>query len=142
MHELRDADLLVYEPHDETRFDITVFTDIACPYCQRFHRQRQAYLEHGIRIRYAFLPRAGIGSRAYEQAVAVWCADHPHRALTRAKRGERLTPAECANPVKHHYRLAQALGLPGTPAIVGPQGRLLGGYLSPDELLAKLERDG
>lgn len=137
--ELGEDELLVYEPEGETRFEVTVFTDIECPYCQRLHRQLDAYLERGIRVRYAFLPRAGVGSRAYDKAVAAWCADQPHRALTRAKRGESLPRRDCDNPVQDHLRLAQRLGIRGTPAILASDGRMFRGYVPPEKLVRRLE---
>lgn len=138
---LDEDNLLIYEPEGPTQYEVTVFTDIACPYCRRFHRQLDAYLERGIRIRYAFLPRAGPDSEAYDQAVAAWCAENPHRALTRAKDGETLTPGDCDNPVGEHLQLARGLGIRGTPAIITNSGRKLGGYLGPDDLVDALRRN-
>ncbi len=141
LRELPEDELIVYEPDGEARYEVTVFTDISCPYCRRFHRQLDAYLERGIRIRYAFMPRAGPGSSAYDKAVAVWCADNSHRAMTRAKQGESVPTASCDNPIKEHTRLARRLGVRGTPGILTSDGRQVGGYLPPEKLAQALASD-
>ena len=50
------------------------------------------------------------------------------------KRGEELPPKTCDNPVAHEYELGHLAGLTGTPAIVLEDGRMLGGYVSADQL--------
>lgn len=140
--ELSEEDLIVYEPQGEAQHQVTVFTDIECPYCRRFHRQLDAYLERGIRIRYAFLPRGGRGSTAYNKAVAVWCADDPHRAMTRAKQGESIPREDCEHPVDEHLALANKLRVRGTPSILTNDGRELGGYVPPAKLASALDEDG
>jgi len=138
---LDEDELIVYEPTAEQQHEVTVFTDIDCPYCRRFHRRLDDYLERGIRIRYAFLPRGGPGSTAFDKAVAVWCADDPHRAMTRAKNGESLPSADCSNPVAEQHRLARELGIRGTPTMVTTDGRRISGYVPPDELASRLDGD-
>jgi thiol:disulfide interchange protein DsbC len=41
--------------------------------------------------------------------------------------------------IKKHYKLGHELGIPGTPMIVMSDGTSVGGYMSPDKLLAALE---
>jgi thiol:disulfide interchange protein DsbC len=48
--------------------------------------------------------------------------------------------AKCANtPIKRDYELGENIGLRGTPGIVLANGELLGGYLPPINLVAKLQ---
>jgi thiol:disulfide interchange protein DsbC len=118
---------------------ITVFTDIDCGYCQRMHSQIAEYNRLGITVEYLFFPRAGINSESFEQAVAVWCAPDPRKALTAAKGGFVFPHATCANPVRADYELAQKVGVDGTPAIYAANGVQLGGYLDPAEMLSRLD---
>ena len=46
----------------------------------------------------------------------------------------------CSNPIAKDYELGKQVGVDGTPAIYGPDGTQLGGYLSPADMLAKLNR--
>ncbi len=118
---------------------ITVFTDIDCGYCQRLHQQMADYNRLGITVEYLFFPRAGIGSESYDHAVSVWCAADQRAALTRAKAGQRVPAATCANPITRDYDLGRRIGVDGTPAIYAVDGTQLGGYVEPAALLARLD---
>ena len=62
--------------------NVTVFTDIDCPYCVKLHNEMDQYNAAGIRVRYLFFPRAGLRSPGYAKAVSVWCSDDRETALT------------------------------------------------------------
>ena len=133
-----EASMLVFEP-DETKFTVTVFTDIDCPYCRRFHSDMQDLHARGIRVRYLFFPRAGPGSDAWAKADAVWCAADRNVAMTRAKLGDDVEPADCGTtPVARHYELGKLIGIQGTPAILTDSGELIGGYAPAEELEKEL----
>lgn len=121
-------------------YELTVFTDIDCGYCRKLHAQVAEYNEAGIAINYMAFPRAGIGSRSYEKAVSVWCADDPQEAMTQAKAGEDLEPVQCDNPIAEQYQLGQAMGVSGTPALLTPDGQLIPGYVPPAQLRERLDR--
>ena len=130
---------IVFAP-EEPSYELTVFTDIDCGYCRKLHAQVPEYNENGISIRYMAFPRAGIGSRSYEKAVTVWCADDPQQAMTDAKAGEEMEPVQCTNPVAEQYQLGQAMGVSGTPALLTADGQLIPGYVPPSQLRERLER--
>ena len=132
------SERIVFAPPNP-RFTVTVFTDIDCGYCRRMHLQIAEYNALGIAVEYLFYPRAGLGSEAHQQAVAVWCSADRRDALTRAKAGVVLPAATCDNPIAHTYEVGRRVGLQGTPAVFGPDGRQLGGYLEPAALLRALE---
>jgi thiol:disulfide interchange protein DsbC len=125
---------------EEPAFDLTVFTDIDCGYCRKLHAQVDAYNENGIAIHYMAFPRAGIGSRSYEKAVAVWCADDQQEAMTQAKLGSEPDPDQCENPVAEQYQLGMALGVTGTPALLTADGTLIPGYVPPEQLRERLDK--
>lgn len=127
------------EKYDHT---VTVFTDIDCGYCRKLHREIADYGAEGIRVRYLFYPRAGVGSDSFKQAVAVWCADDRQQAMTDAKSGKRLDAASCDNPVEAHMALGEQLGVNGTPAILLESGDLVPGYVPAKRLVGLLEAEG
>jgi thiol:disulfide interchange protein DsbC len=45
----------------------------------------------------------------------------------------------CKTPVKEIVILSEELGFMGTPVILSEGGQHLGGYLSPDDLIKKLD---
>ena len=136
--ELGEASMIVFAPKT-VKHTITVFTDVDCPYCVRMHQQMADYNRLGIAIRYTAFPRAGIGSSTYDTMVSVWCAEDQRTAMTDAKAGVRVDPARCEDPVESHYEAGKAIGVTGTPAIVLESGRLIPGYVPPDELLDRLD---
>lgn len=132
--------MIIFEPKDPKR-TITVFTDVDCRFCQKFHLDVPKLVKSGIRVRYLLYPRNGIDSETYEKSVAVWCADDRKKAIGIAKaKGKlgKLEPRTCPNPVADHYRLARRIGVRGTPTIVLDTGKMLTGYVPPAKLLALL----
>jgi len=124
----------------EPRYDLTVFTDIDCGYCRKLHAEVPEYNKRGISIHYMAFPRAGIGSRSYEKAVSVWCAEDQQDAMTKAKAGADPDPAQCENPIAEQYQLGMRLGVSGTPALLTPDGQLIPGYVPPEQLEQRLDR--
>ncbi|MBT8048768.1 MAG: DsbC family protein [Xanthomonadales bacterium] len=121
-------------------YELTVFTDIDCGYCRKLHAQVEEYKANGIAIHYMAFPRAGIGSRSYEKAVSVWCADDQQDAMTQAKMGADPDPMQCENPIAEQYQLGMALGVTGTPALLTADGTLIPGYVPPEQLRERLDK--
>ena len=132
---------IVYAPQD-TKYRLTVFTDIDCGYCRRMHQQMDEYNRLGIAIEYLFFPRAGVGSDSFDKAVSVWCSDDRAKALTDAKAGVVLDKKQCRNPIEADYDLGNRIGVNGTPAVFTESGVQLGGYVPPEQLLQRLQALG
>lgn len=135
---LRDADAIVFAAA-KAQHRVTVFTDIDCGYCRELHRHIDQYNAAGISVRYVAFPRAGEGSESFTKAESVWCADDRKAALTAAKAGKLTPQKSCDNPVAAQFQAGQKLGVSGTPAILLDDGRLLPGYVPPDELKRLLD---
>lgn len=136
---LDPASAITFSPAGETKDVVWVFTDPTCPYCQKFHEHIDAYTERGIEVRYLAYPRAGPGSKAWKLTEAVWCAQDPKAALGKAKGSGDVAAEACPNnPVAAQYQAGQAVGLTGTPMILTSSGEILGGYLGPEQLAARL----
>lgn len=134
---------IVFAPPGKAKYRVTVFTDIDCGYCRKMHSEIAEINRRGIEVDYLFFPRAGIGTPSYDKAVSVWCAADRNAAMTAAKSGVEPKPAQCDNPVATQYQLGNEVGVNGTPTVLAPDGTRIGGYLAPDDLLARLqELDG
>lgn len=120
---------------------ITVFTDVDCGYCRKLHSEIAELNKRGITVEYLLYPRGGVDSPAYGTSVNVWCAADRKQALTDAKAGRPLPARTCENPVARDYAAGGNLGVRGTPGIFAANGMQIGGYLPPDALLARLERE-
>lgn len=127
-------------PPIAARYLVTVFTDVDCGYCRKLHSQVDEYNAKGIAIRYAFYPRSGPNTDSWRRAEAVWCAADRKSAMTRAKQGGdvKLNGNACANPIEREFKLAEQLGIRGTPMMVLPNGDIYPGYAPPNVLAAKL----
>jgi len=117
---------------------VTVFTDVECTYCRKFHAQVEQYLRAGIEIQYLFYPRAGRHSLAFAKAVAVWCAKDRLATLALAFDDGAIPQWDCDNPVAKHYELAIRMGLLGTPALITEDGDVMYGAPPVSRLLGRL----
>ncbi|MCF6283525.1 MAG: DsbC family protein [Candidatus Polarisedimenticolaceae bacterium] len=138
INKIEDKDTIIFAP-ENYQDTITVFTDIDCPYCVKFHREMDQYMAAGIRVRYLFFPRAGIGSGSHKKALAVWCADDQQAAMTLSKAGKPVSDKRCDNPIDSHMSLVSKLGVRGTPAVYTETGDQLGGYLPAAQVAARLK---
>jgi thiol:disulfide interchange protein DsbC len=135
-----ESDMLIFGPKN-LKYTVTVFTDVDCPYCRKLHSQIAEYNRLGVRVRYLFYPRSGPDTESWAKAEQVWCSTNRNDALTKAKLGQELkSPKSCGNsPVARDYALGQKFDIKGTPAIVLNNGEMLGGYLSPMQLVQRLQ---
>jgi len=124
---------------------ISVFTDVNCAFCRALHEHIAEFNKAGVAVEYMAWPREGVTTTSgrptptYTEMVSVWCASDRKAAFTAAIGGSAPKPATCTNPVKDQFELGLRLGLDGTPTIYGPDGRVLGGYVTPDQLLKAIQ---
>jgi thiol:disulfide interchange protein DsbC len=135
-----EREMIVFSPANP-KMTVTVFTDIDCGFCRRFHGQIAALNKAGVRVRYMMFPRTGPGTESWRKAEAVMCAKDRRDALTRAKRGESLPSKSCdeASSIKTQWAFGEDLGVEGTPAIFTPTGDYIGGFLTPEQLVQAVQ---
>lgn len=142
MASLKDlgADKRIIFAPPQPKHSVTVFTDIDCPFCRRFHQQIDAYNAAGISIEYVFLP-LDIHPGADKKAEAVWCAADRKAAFTAAMNGADTGTATCKNPIEESTRIARAIGINGTPTMLASDGSRVPPQisLSPEKLVAELD---
>lgn len=138
------SDRIVFAPPNP-KYTVTVFTDVTCPYCRVLHEQIKAINKEGIAVQYLAWPRAGVTgddgqpTKTYKEMVSIWCSADRNDAFTEAKKGRDPKPADCKNPVKDQFDLGLRLGVTGTPAVYAEDGTLIGGYLSPQDMLQAVQ---
>ena len=131
-------DFISFKANDE-KFQVIIFTDVDCGYCRKFHNEMADFNNLGITVNYVAFPRSGLDSDSYSKIVTAWCSITPKATITQMKQGQEVALSLCEDhPVKKHYMLGQKIGITGTPAIIKSNGELLPGYLSPEELLSRL----
>ena len=135
VQQINDDNTIQYAP-DNYQYSVSVFTDVDCPYCQKFHSSMHEIETLGIRLNYIITPYRG--PVAYQKAVNVWCAKDRKAAFDLALKGTDLEKADCKHPLENNLALAELAGVRGTPAFLLDNGKLLNGYRAPVELLEEL----
>lgn len=141
------SDRIVYAPANP-KYTVTVFTDVNCGFCRALHEHMTEFNKAGIAVEYLAWPREGVQTTAgrptetYTQMVSVWCDKDRKAAFTAATNGRPPAATTCTNPVKQQFDLGLKLGVNGTPAIYGPDGQVLGGYVTPAQMLEALKKGG
>lgn len=144
---LPEADRIVFSPANP-RYRVTVFTDVNCAYCRALHEHIADFNKAGIALEYVAWPRDGVTNPAghntdtYNEMVSVWCAADRKAAFTQAKEGRKPKSVTCDNPVKNEFDLGVRLGVSGTPTIIAADGTMLGGYVTPEQMLQLLSKSG
>ena len=141
LNQLDEEEMVIFAP-DDFKHTVTVFTDVDCGYCRKFHSEIDEVMEQGIRVRYLFFPRTGPGKESWEKAEKVWCSQDRQSAITKAKQGKSLRTKICSKtPVQKHYSLGQMFMVQGTPTMVSDKGKIIVGYLPANVLKDRLESD-
>lgn len=118
---------------------LAVFSDPDCPYCKKLEHDTLSKLDN-VTI-YTFLFPLDTHADAQRKAGLIWCAPDRNKAWQDWMQTGVLpaTPAGCALPMQANLALGQKLGVSATPTLVFPQGTLVPGAISKDELEAKLK---
>lgn len=132
--EIANDDMIRFSA-DYPQAEITVFTDISCPFCHKLHDHMDELNDAGITVNYLAYPREGLKSDDYQTMVSVWCSGDRQKALSKAIDGDDVETAECSNPVKDQFRLGQLIGVKGTPTIIFADGSLISGYRPPEMII-------
>lgn len=132
---LNPKDLIVYPATGKTKHTVYVFTDVGCPYCQKFHHHMNDFNKLGIEVRYIAWPR---GDQFFPAMQSIWCSEDRRAAFDTASNSLPVHAEQCDSPVKAQYELGTKIGVNGTPAVYSSEGYYLGGYFQPNDLLKRL----
>jgi thiol:disulfide interchange protein DsbC len=118
-----------------------VFTDPDCPYCKRLYGELKKLMpmEPDLSIYIKMYPLK-MHYGAYDKARVILAA-HSLDMLDKAFAGGKLPPAgekDRKQPIDETIKLAESLGIRGTPAMVFPDGRLVIGFRSAGAMHALL----
>lgn len=134
---------VVYPAKGKAKHTITVFTDPSCTFCQRLHAEIPALNDHGVAVQYALFARSGNGTLTNRQMQEVLCSDDPKQAMESlmAAPNKNSSGAECpaAYELAQVTKVANQVGLKGTPHIVTDSGRAMSGFMPAKELIAAMQ---
>lgn len=119
---------------------VVVFSDPDCPYCAKLHEElKKITAERKDIAFYIKMYPLAIHPNAYEKSKAIACQKSV-KLLEDAFAGKKLPKPDCdTQEIDNNIRLAEGLGINGTPALVMPDGRLFPGYAPADVLLGVID---
>ena len=145
LDKLDDKNQLSFPATVKELFAVTLFTDVDCGYCRRFHSNMAQYNALGIRVNYLMFPRAGKNSQSYDKTAAILCSQNPQVNMTLAMKGKfsastSLVGTACKYDLDEQMLVAAEFGISATPTILFQNGDVIAGVLSPEQLLAQLQQ--
>ncbi len=108
---------------------VIVFTDPDCSFCKKLHAEIKKVVSERKDIAfYMKMFPLKIHPEAYEKSKAIVC-EKSLDLLENAFEKKALPKAKCeTTAIDENIKLAEKLGISGTPAIIMPDGRLISGY--------------
>lgn len=131
--------LIVGDP--AAKIKLIVFSDPECPYCRKLHTEMKEIVKKRKDIAFylKLFPLVKIHPQSYEKSKAVQCTNSI-KLLDDAFEGREVPKAGCETKVlDENIKLAEKLGIIGTPAIILPDGRLIPGYMDAQNLLKMID---
>ncbi|MBF0404506.1 DsbC family protein [Candidatus Magnetominusculus xianensis] len=136
---IKDALLL---GEKSAKHKVIIFTDPDCPYCKRLHDELKKIVAKRTDTAFYILlyPITKLHPEALKKSKSVMCAKSL-QLLDDAFDKKPLPEPTCnAKSVDDNIKIAEGLGLSGTPALVFPDGVLIRGAMPAEEILRLLDK--
>jgi thiol:disulfide interchange protein DsbC len=117
---------------------IIVLSDPTCPYCVKLHGEIKKAVgkDPGVAFYVMPYPRNRNDKATYRKCLAAVCGKS-EKLLDDAYEGKELPAPSCqSDAVNETMKLAERLQIQGTPSMILPDGRIIGGYMEADALLS------
>lgn len=111
---------------------LAVFSDPDCPYCKQLEQNLKAL--DNVTIYLFMFPLEQLHPAAKAKAIGVWCADNKEQAWNELMLNGSSRSGTCANPIEANIKLAQELGINGTPTMILEDGTLNSGAASAERI--------
>jgi thiol:disulfide interchange protein DsbC len=125
----------------DAKYRVIIFTDPDCPYCGKLHQEMKKIIDKRKDI--AFFTKLyplPMHKGAYEKAKAIVC-EKSLALLDDAFEKKPLPEPKCeTTALDENLKLAEKLGIRGTPAIILPNGTIIPGYKDADSLIPLIEK--
>jgi thiol:disulfide interchange protein DsbC len=115
---------------------VAVFTDPDCPFCEKLHKEMEKVLQERKDIAfYIILYPLRFHKDAYWKSKSIFC-NKSLKMLEDAYARKEIPRLECdTKEIDANIKLAEALGITGTPSLVLPDGRVHIGTLPAEQLI-------
>lgn len=119
---------------------VIIFTDPDCPYCAKLHEEVKKVLEKRKDVVF-YLKLFPLQSHkdAYWKSKTILCSNSIE-TLENAFNGKVLQKVECSSSeVDDNIKLADKIGITGTPTIVFSDGRIRSGMMPADQIISLID---
>lgn len=116
---------------------VIVLSDPTCRFCIMLHGEIRKAVAKDADVAFLVMPypREESDKATYRKCLAVVCSKS-EKMLDDAYAGKELPEAACkSDAVDKTIRLAERLKVEGTPTMILPDGRMIGGYMKAEALL-------
>lgn len=132
-----DPKLMIIYPAPNAHYQVTIFTDVFCPYCRKLHENLDVFLKNGITVRYLLFP---LSQRSIPVLSSIICSDQPAGYLNVAMLEGKYASKECGRELVSQSRaIGRSMKVFGTPSIFLEDGRKVSGFMSPQEIVDGLQ---
>lgn len=120
---------VIFAAEGAKKGSVTILTDPTCPFCEKLHHEIPALQKAGIEVQTILTPRAGKGSAGYVESSQIMCSNDKIKNVDTAMARQPLSGAACQDSmIDANMKLAEKLGMSGTPYIILPDGSAVPGY--------------
>lgn len=128
-------DQMILYPAKDSKYTISIFTDVDCGYCRKLQAEISKLNDLGITVQYLPFPRSGPQSPTAEKMVRIWCAKDKQQALDMASNDKDFDAKACNDhDILKAFQYGLMIGVSGTPSILFEDGTLVPGYLPPEKI--------
>ena len=125
----------------DAKYKVIIFTDPDCPYCEKLHKELHKIIEQRPDIAfYIKMYPLPFHKGADEKAKAIVC-EKSMALLEDAFAKKALPAAKCdTTAIADNIKLAEKLGIRGTPAIILPNGIIIPGAKDANSLIEMIDK--
>jgi len=120
---------------------LILFTDPQCPYCEKLHPELKKVVEADPDVVFfiKLMPLVKIHPEAYKISKAILC-EGKLELLEDSFAGKPVPEPSCeSDAVDRTLKLAQELGIGSTPTLILPDGRMVPGYRTAEDILKMIK---
>jgi thiol:disulfide interchange protein DsbC len=122
------------------KYKIVVFDDPMCSFCQKLQEEMKAVVKKRPDIAFfiKMLPNEELHATSTERARTIIC-EKSLELLEKSLSGQQIGKPKCTTDiVEKNKALAESLRIKPTPTLVYPDGRVMPGYRTADEIIKAL----
>jgi len=124
---------------------VVVFDDPDCPYCRKLHAEIKKVISqrNDIVFYIKLFPLVKLHPDAYRKSKSIICEkslEKSFKMLDDAFSGKEIPNPRCeTTKIDDNIKLGDSLGITGTPTLILPDGTVISGYLTADNLIALID---